>query len=105
MTQISVDELYQNSQDFKDEVIMDVRTRQEYERGHIEGSINLSLEQIDKETNQFVPNMKTKIYVYCLSGSRSKIAVSRLEKMGYEHVFDVTNGLLAWRAKSFPLVT
>lgn len=85
--------------------VIDVRTPQEYQKGHIQGSSNIPLDRIHKEILSVVPDKKTTVYLYCLSGSRSSVAVSRLEKLGYGHIFDLTSGLLAWRSKSFPLVT
>ncbi|MBP9719198.1 MAG: rhodanese-like domain-containing protein [Candidatus Levybacteria bacterium] len=84
-------------------VVLDVRTPQEYQKGHIENSINIPVDAIQKEVTTKISDKKTPIYVYCLSGSRSIFAVDMMIKLGYTHVFDITNGLLAWRAKQYPL--
>ena len=64
--------------------IVDVRTAEEYEEGHIAGALNLPYDEIDG--NVELEKDKT-IIVYCRSGARSKIARARLQKLGYE-VFD-----------------
>jgi len=51
-----------------------------------------------------VPPCSAKIFVYCLSGSRSVHAVDVMVKPGYTNVFDMEHGLLGWRAKYFPVV-
>ena len=66
-------------------VLLDVRTREEYQQGHIEESSNLPLQEIQKAAERF-PDRNTVIYTYCLSGMRSRQAVSALKSMGYQNV-------------------
>jgi len=99
---ISADDL-KNLIDSKEEItIVDVRTPQELSRGMIEGSINIPLDQI-QDAEKFLKDNNAKLYVYCLSGSRSIVAVDQLIKMGYKNSVHVESGLLAWRIK-YPLV-
>ena len=51
-------------------VLLDVRTAEEYRQGHIPGSINISLQTIDKVLLE-ISNKETPLFVYCYSGSRS----------------------------------
>lgn len=68
-------------------ILLDVRTPQEYQQGHIPGSKNIPLQAMDKIVS--VANCKdTPLYVYCYSGARSRQAVRKLQCMGYT---DVTN--------------
>jgi len=65
-------------------IIIDVRTKEEYDEGHIVGSINIPYEEISKEKfGKEVP-----ILVYCKSGNRSSIAYNILNNLGYE-VYDL----------------
>lgn len=84
-------------------IILDVRTEGEYSRGKLAGSINLPIDKIDCDILKVVPDKTTKVYVYCLSGSRSVYAVDVMVKLGYTNVYDIKQGLLAWRAKYFPV--
>lgn len=86
-------------------VLIDVRTAGEYERGKIEGSIHIPVDEITCKIETSVPDKSTKVYVYCLSGSRSVHAVDTMRNMGYTNVFDVSHGLLAWRVKGFPVAS
>ena len=86
-----------------DVVLLDVRTPEEYARGSISGSINLSVDNVKEKIEKLLPEKDKKIYVYCLSGSRSVQAVDTMLKLGYKHVFDMNHGLLAWRVKGYPL--
>ena len=83
--------------------LVDVRTPGEYQRGKIAGSINMPLNDISNHVPITIPDKNTKIIIYCLSGSRSVHAVDMLIKLGYTNVFDMKNGLLAWRANFFPV--
>ena len=64
-------------------VLIDVRTTEEYKEGHIDGSINIPLDQI-MTVNNIIKDRETSIFVHCLSGSRSGQAVSYLQQMGYK---------------------
>ena len=61
-------------------IIVDVRTKEEYEASHLKNAINIPYDEID-ETVELDKN-KT-ILVYCKSGNRSKIAYDTLNKLGY----------------------
>lgn len=102
---VEVDEVKQAIDTNKKCVILDVRTPQEFMRGHIQGSINLPVDDVEKNIASIVPNTNTLLYVYCLSGSRSRHVVLFLKNAGYSQAYDVSHGLLAWRVKGYPLLT
>ena len=80
-----------------DAVILDVRTEEEFESGYIAGSKNIdirggtafisSIEELDKSKAYFV---------YCRSGARSGQACQLMEQMGFEQVYNLEGGVLAW---------
>ena len=84
-------------------LLLDVRTAGEYLRGKIEGSINIPVDEVTNFVESVVPDKSHTIYVYCLSGARSVHAVSTMVKLGYTRVYNMINGLLAWRAKGYPV--
>lgn len=102
--QIDAESVYSAVQSKADISILDVRTPQEYSRDHIERSINIPLQELAQKIGNEIPDKNTSIYVYCLSGSRSTSAVDMMIQMGYNNVFSMTSGLLAWRVKKYPLV-
>ncbi len=102
--QLNVKDLYNAIENKEDCVILDVRTVHEYERNKIAGSINLPVDEVEKKIDSIIPDKNKKIYVYCLSGSRSVFAVDAMVKMGYKNVYDIANGLLAWRVSNYPTV-
>lgn len=74
-------------------ILLDVRSKQEYEEGHLSGSIPLCLYDICKQADQILPNKEQTIITCCSSGNRSKEAQEMLEKMGYENVYNLKGGL------------
>ena len=79
-------------------ILLDVRTPEEYGGGHVPGSRNLPLQQIEKIT-AIAEKKETPLFVYCQSGARSRQAVSLLQRMGYENVNNI-GGMSAYRGKA-----
>ncbi len=78
-------------------VLIDVRTEDEYKSGHIEGSINIPLQNISDVQNR-IKELNTPIFVHCLSGGRSAKAASALKSMGYTNVTNI-GGINGYRGK------
>ena len=78
-------------------VLLDVRSPQEYREGHIPGSQNVPLQQLDN-IEEIAENKDTALYVYCHSGMRSRQAVSLLQAMGYRNVHNI-GGIAAYHGK------
>ncbi len=77
-----------------DIVILDVRTQEEYDSGHIKDAVCLPNENIISEPD-VLPDKAQKILVYCRSGNRSKKAAQKLADMGYENILEF-GGILDW---------
>ena len=75
--------------------LIDVREADEYSAGHIPGSINLPVSTIETADLPFV-DKDASLYVYCLSGARSRRAVRALQSLGYTNVLNI-GGINAWR--------
>ena len=93
-------DINQGVQEFKNAtgaVLLDVRTPQEYREGHIPGSQNVPLQQLDK-VEEVTENKDAVLYVYCRSGARSRQAVSLLQAMGYTNVRNI-GGIAAYSGK------
>ena len=93
-------DINQGVQEYKNAVgavLLDVRTPQEYREGHIPGSQNVPLQQLDK-VEEVTENKDTVLYVYCHSGARSRQAVSLLKHMGYTNVHNI-GGIAAYSGK------
>lgn len=73
--------------------IIDVRSKQEYDEGHIDGAILIPEYEIKEKIEEIVKNKEEKILVYCSSGTRSKIAQEELIKKGYKNVYNLKDGV------------
>ena len=76
-------------------IIIDARTRSEYDQGHIPGAILIPEYEIADRAKNELPDKKQLILVYCRSGRRSKIAAEELVKLGYTNVKEF-GGIIDW---------
>lgn len=70
-------------------VLIDVRSASEYAEGHLDNSINLTVDTIGVNIEKLVSDKNTKIIVYCRSGNRSATAANTLINLGYKNVYDL----------------
>ena len=76
-------------------VIIDARTQEEYDSGHIEGAILVPEYEIADRAEKELPDKSQLILVYCRSGRRSKIASQALADLGYTNVKEF-GGIITW---------
>ena len=76
-------------------VILDVRTKEEYDAGHISGAILVPNETIVDKQPELLPDLDAEILVYCRSGNRSAQAAKKLIAIGYTNVVDF-GGIIDW---------
>jgi rhodanese-related sulfurtransferase len=84
-----------NMIDNEEVIIVDVRTQEEYDEVHIEGSILIPDTSIEKLAPGLLTDKNAAILVYCRSGRRSEIASRQLIEMGYLKVYDF-GGIIDW---------
>ena len=76
-------------------IILDVRTQEEYDQGHIPGAIVISHEEIAEKAEEVLTDKNQLILVYCRSGRRSKIAAEALVELGYTNIKEF-GGIIDW---------
>ena len=76
-------------------IILDVRTQEEYDQGHIPGAIVISHEEIAEKAEKVLTEKDQLILVYCRSGRRSKIAAEVLAELGYTNIKEF-GGIIDW---------
>jgi thioredoxin len=83
--------------------LIDVRTPAEFADGHLPDAVNINSQ--DPNFNQTLSQLdKSKpVFVYCLSGGRSKGAVEKLHELGYTNVHELKGGYLKWSSKMMPV--
>lgn len=93
---VSYEELQQKLTDKAPIVLLDVRTQEEFNNGHIPGALLLPYDEIDPKAAQLLPEKEKEIIIYCRSGRRSAIAKDSLEALGYTNVKDF-GGMNRWQ--------
>ena len=76
-------------------IILDVRTQEEYDEGHISGATQISHEEITEKAEEVLTDKDQLILVYCRSGRRSKIAAEALVELGYTNIKEF-GGIIDW---------
>lgn len=79
--------------------VLDVRTPEEVADGHIDGATALDFLAEDFEAQAEKLDRNRSYYVYCRSGKRSAQACLVLERLGFEQVYNLDGGYLAWQAR------
>ena len=79
----------------EDYIILDVRTQEEYDQGHIPGAILIPNTEITAEAEKVLTDKDQLILVYCRSGRRSKLAAVTLAQLGYTNVKEF-GGIIDW---------
>ena len=95
---ISMDEAKTLMEKEEGYILLDVRTKGEYESGYIPGAINIPLSNIDEKIISFLPDNSQMILVYCRSGNRSREASDKLSKLGYTNILEI-GGINAWKGE------
>jgi hydroxyacylglutathione hydrolase len=90
-----LNEVYEDSEWY----VLDVRSKEEYEAGHIPGSHNIYVGKIPDHLDE-VPENK-KIAVICKSGTRSGFGCSILKRHGYKDIYNVLGGMTGWKIKGY----
>ena len=70
-------------------LVIDVRTAQEWDKGHLEGAVLIPYDQIGEKIGAVVKNKSQRIYLYCRTGHRASIAKEALEKLGYKDIINL----------------
>jgi rhodanese-related sulfurtransferase len=103
MKTISMHELYLSLPKLKsDEVILDVRSKEEYQEGHVPNSINIPHSEVQNHIGE-LKKYKT-IYIHCHAGTRAQIASQILKNAGLNNIVCIaSSGMADWMAAGFPI--
>ena len=85
-------------------IILDVRTPEEFNAGHITNAININLEGSDFSSEVSKLDKNATVAVYCRSGNRSGVATDQMAEIGFTDMYDMQGGILDWEAAGGPVV-
>lgn len=95
INKISVDQVKKDLEAGKEFVLLDVRSKEEFRSGHIEGAVNIPLPMLAYEIENEVPKKDQVIVLYCRSGVRTLTAAEILRDLEYTQVYDM-GGIISW---------
>ncbi len=97
-------DLIQDNQNNPDFVIIDVRTSEEFTEGQIENATNLDFyAKIFRDELDNLDKNKTYL-IYCRSGARSGKALNIMAELRFEEVYNMSGGIIGWKAEGLPTV-
>jgi phage shock protein E len=83
-------------------VIIDVRTPEEFNAGHVQGALNIPVEYADFTQKVSALDPGTTYAIYCRSGNRSAVATAEMGAMGFKHLYDLGAGFVDLEAAGMP---
>ena len=85
--------------------VIDVRTKEEYDAGHIKGALNFDYynDDFEEKIEEALKDKDKPYIVYCRSGMRSLYSAEILEELGYTNVTNMKGGFLAWQSAGKPV--
>jgi rhodanese-related sulfurtransferase len=84
-------------------IVVDVGEAEEYAQGHIGGSKNIPLNQLEQRLGDSVKNKAVPLILVCQTGARANRALSTARKLGYEKAQALAGGLKSWKDANLPL--
>jgi molybdopterin/thiamine biosynthesis adenylyltransferase/rhodanese-related sulfurtransferase len=100
---VSLEELKRRLDNREKITLVDVREKDEWRGGYIPGAVSLPRGFLELQAEQKLPDKNARIAVYCASGTRSALAASTLQELGYTNVETVSPGFVRWKDLGFPV--
>jgi len=85
--------------------ILDVRSPEEFSNGHLANALNYNWNGADFDKQIAGLDKSKAVFVYCLSGGRSESAAAKMRSSGFKEVYEMSGGILKWRAANLPETT
>jgi thioredoxin len=79
--------------------ILDVRTPDEFASEHIDNAVNVNWNDEDFATKAATYDKSKPVFIYCLSGGRSKKASEKLQELGFTTIYELDGGIMKWNAE------
>lgn len=84
--------------------ILDVRTRQEYSTGHLENSVLIPVQELQRRYGELSKLKNEDIFIYCATGNRSTVAAKILIDNGFTRIHNLRYGIYDWAKSGYPIV-
>ena len=80
-----------------DTVLIDIRTKEEFDEKNIDGAINIPLQNLMQDIDEIIDYKDKSVIIYCRSGHRSIIACNLLEMEGFKHIYNLEKGIIQYK--------
>ncbi len=97
----SIDKVRDELRSDRPYVLLDVREKEEYREGHLEGALSIPRGFLEIQVEEKVPDKSKPIIAYCAGGTRSLLAARHLRELGYDNVVSMTGGFSAWKGAGY----
>jgi len=98
----SPDEVRSRTSNGKGYTLLDVREKDEFRDGHLDGALSLPRGFLEIRVEEAIPDKSTPIIAYCAGGTRSLLAAKQMREMGYTDVVSMSGGYNGWKNAGFP---
>ncbi len=103
LKEISALDLQKRGDENKFALILDVRSQEEYEKGHIKGAMNITHAELPYSIEEIEQYKSKEIVVYCRSGRRSGLAIKTLQDNGFMKILQLQGHIKNWKQNNFTL--
>lgn len=83
--------------------ILDVRTPEEFESGHVPGAVNVPHTEVGARMKELSAHRGVEMVLYCERGGRAARAIAELDGAGFEHLGHLAGDMSAWRGAGLPV--
>lgn len=102
---LTATEFAEKMKEIPDAIVLDVRTPNEFAGGHLAHAVNVNWDGNDFHNEIGKLDKAKPVFVYCLSGARSAAAANEMRSNGFKEVYEMSGGIMKWRAANLPLET
>ena len=99
---VSAEDFYTKLVDDNSSIIIDVRTPEEFSKGHLRNALNINWFDENFESQLEILSRERPVFIYCLSGGRSAKALDKISGMGFKNSYELDGGILEWRKNNYP---
>ncbi|MFC6099710.1 thioredoxin domain-containing protein [Olivibacter domesticus] len=83
--------------------LLDVRTPEEFDQGHLENALNIDFKDEQFKSKISALDREKPVFVYCLGGGRSEAAAEQLKSLGFTQIYDLKGGIMSWKNDGLPV--
>ena len=87
----------------EDAIVVDIRAKADYKKGHIRGSVNIPTNQLDDGAKGLPDDKSKPVILVCASGVTTGPVSQKLHKLGYDNLHRLQGGIGAWNSENLPL--